>query len=125
MQKYYSIAILLIFAVLLSGSYIDTCTAATISETDSNTQNLSNDIIEFPLNILSVQNTINNIVTIIITGIVKTCTSGDPFEGVTITLKSLSGEILGSTTTDSNGFYTLIFQCTEEMLQSIGHIPSK
>ncbi len=135
MQKYYSIAIALIFAILLSGSYIDNCTAATISENDSNTQNLSNDINEFPLNILSVQNTVNNIVTIIITGIVKTCTSGDPFEGVTITLKSLNGEILGSTTTDENGFYQIVFQCTEETLQTLGttfevtasypgHIPS-
>ena len=135
MQKYYTIAIALIFAVLLSGSYIDNCTAATMSETDSNTQNLSNDINESPLNILSVQNTVNNIITIIITGIVKTCTSGDPFEGVTITLKSLSGEILGSTTTDENGLYQIVFQYTEETLQSLGttfevtasypgHIPS-
>lgn len=45
----------------------------------------------------------------IIKGNVKQCSNGDPFAGVTVTVKTLKGKLLARTLTDGNGNYQVTF----------------
>ena len=44
-----------------------------------------------------------------ITGNITRCNNGNPFQGVTVTVKSLNGTILGKTLSGVNGSYVLLF----------------
>ncbi|MEN6553063.1 MAG: carboxypeptidase regulatory-like domain-containing protein [Methanobacterium sp.] len=90
--------------------------------TNSGSNELSSQINSSPSNIP--QNDLKNI---IISGIVRNCLSGDLFQGVLITVNSISGDEITKTTTDSNGSYLLNFLSNETSFNVTasypGHIP--
>ncbi len=63
-----------------------------------------------------------------ISGNVTRCDNGKPFQGVTITVKTLTGGLVGTTTTNVNGSYNFIFSGDEKNYDITasypGHVPS-
>ena len=141
MQKYYLLLIPLIFAVIISGSFVNTqaSNAASLTNVDAQTFNTqtSNNSDNQALNSKvtpnytnttsssqSIDNTaLNQLKTIIISGIVTTCNAGDPFKGVTVYVMSLGGQLLGTTTTNANGIYKLMFSSSDNVFQVTASYP--
>ncbi|MEN6552812.1 MAG: carboxypeptidase-like regulatory domain-containing protein, partial [Methanobacterium sp.] len=70
----------------------------------------------------------NDLKNILISGIVRNCLSGELFPGVVITVKSIIGDELAKTNTDSTGSYQLNFLSNESIFDvtasNPGHISS-
>ena len=111
------------------------CGTASAADTSGNNTNFSSTNLNStnPTNTSSNSNTNNNIFNvsnrsnIVISGNVTRCNNGLPFNGVTITVNSLNGYFIGSTTTNANGFYTLNFSSDQKNFMvtasHTGHVP--
>lgn len=111
MDRKISILILLLLCVILAG----TASASSISNS-TNSFNTTNNHLKL----------LNH--TDVVSGNVTKCNNGKPFQGVTVTVKSINGTLISKTTTDVNGYYILKFS-NNALNYSVtasypGHVPS-
>ena len=119
--------ILVLTSLLLVLAFCGTAAAAdtTNNNTNLNSTNLTNYDVNNQTN-GDVSNVLNQS-NIIISGNVSRCDSGLPFNGVKITVNSLNGSFVGSTTTDVTGSYSMNFSSDERNFvvtaSHTGHVP--
>lgn len=131
MRKEFLLIIPIIFVVILSGSYPNTHTNTQTSSITFgkvvDAQSLTSQVTSIASSsnsVKTVTNKLNQLKTIIITGMVLRCDNGSPFEGVTITAMSMDGQSLATTITGTNGFYKLVFQSADNVFKIIASYPS-
>ena len=101
--------IIIIFIIVA----VSTGTAAAADLSNNSTDLTSNNNISSSINSTSNLNNSLNITNIKISGNVTHCTNGTPFEGVTVTAKSVNGTLIAKTISDINGYYQFTFDSNE------------